>query len=51
MMGALRVGAAGYVRKGAEPEVLLAAVRAVARGKTYIDPSVGPQILQARGTS
>jgi len=36
MMGALRAGAAGYVRKDAEPEVLLAAVRAVARGKTYI---------------
>lgn len=40
MMGALRAGAAGYVRKDSEPEVLLAAVRAVARGKTYIDPSI-----------
>ena len=47
MMGVLRAGAAGYVRKDAEPEILLAAVRAVARGKTYIDPSVGRQILQA----
>jgi NarL family two-component system response regulator LiaR len=47
MMGSLRAGAAGYVRKDAEPEVLLAAVRAVARGKTYIDPSVSRQILQA----
>lgn len=47
MMGALRAGAAGYVRKDAEPEVLLAAVRAVARGKTYIDPSVSRQILHA----
>ncbi|MBI3679171.1 MAG: response regulator transcription factor, partial [Acidobacteria bacterium] len=47
MMGALRAGAAGYVRKDAEPEILLAAVRAVARGKTYIDPSVSRQILQA----
>jgi NarL family two-component system response regulator LiaR len=47
MMGALRAGAAGYVRKDAEPEVLLAAVRAVARGKTYIDPSVSRQILRA----
>ena len=46
MMGALRAGAAGYVRKDAEPEVLLAAVRAVARGKTYIDPSVSRQILR-----
>jgi DNA-binding NarL/FixJ family response regulator len=32
------VALAGYVRKDAEPETLLAAVRAVARGGTYIDP-------------
>lgn len=37
MMGALRAGAAGYVRKDAEPETLLAAVRAVARGRHYYD--------------
>jgi len=47
MMGVLRAGAVGYVRKDAEPEVLLAAVRAVAQGKTYIDPSVSRQMLQA----
>jgi len=47
MMGVLRAGAVGYVRKDAEPEILLAAVRAVARGKTYIDPSVSRQILHA----
>jgi DNA-binding NarL/FixJ family response regulator len=47
MMGVLRAGAAGYVRKGAEPETLLAAVRAVARGTTYIDPSVSRQIREA----
>ena len=47
LMGVLRAGAAGYVRKDAEPEVLLAAVRAVARGKTYIDPSVARQVLEA----
>lgn len=41
MMGVLRAGACGYLRKDAEPETLLAAVRAVARGRTYIDPSVG----------
>lgn len=45
MMGVLRAGAAGYVRKDADPEVLLAAVRAVAAGKTYIDPSIGREIL------
>jgi NarL family two-component system response regulator LiaR len=47
MMGVLRAGAIGYVRKDAEPETLLAAVRSVARGKTYIDPSVSRQILRA----
>ncbi|MCU1237871.1 MAG: response regulator transcription factor, partial [Candidatus Solibacter sp.] len=40
MAGVLRAGAAGYVRKDADPEILLAAVRAVARGKTFIDPPV-----------
>jgi DNA-binding NarL/FixJ family response regulator len=47
MIGVLRAGAAGYVRKDAEPEILLAAVRAVARGKTYIDPSVAGRVIQA----
>ena len=40
LMGALRAGAAGYVRKDAEPETLVAAVRAVARGRTFLDPAV-----------
>jgi NarL family two-component system response regulator LiaR len=47
MMGVLRAGAVGYVRKDADPETLLAAVRAVARGRTYIDPSVSDQVLHA----
>jgi NarL family two-component system response regulator LiaR len=51
MMGVLRAGAVGYVRKDAEPEILLAAVRAVARGKTFIDPSVGKQILLQSATA
>jgi two-component system, NarL family, response regulator LiaR len=46
LMGVLRAGAQGYVRKDAEPEVLLAAVRAVAKGKTYVDPSVAGTVLQ-----
>jgi DNA-binding NarL/FixJ family response regulator len=40
MMGVLRAGAAGYIRKDAEPETLLSAVRTVAAGRTYIDPAV-----------
>jgi NarL family two-component system response regulator LiaR len=47
MMGVLRAGALGYVRKDADPEILLAAVRTVARGKPYIDPGVSRQIVQA----
>lgn len=47
MMAVLRAGAAGYVRKDAEPELLLAAVRAVARGRTYIDPSVARRVLES----
>ena len=45
MMGVLRAGALGYVRKDADPEVLLAAVRAVARGVLFIDPAVSRQIV------
>ncbi len=45
MMGVLRAGAAGYLRKNAEPETLLAAVRAVAQGHTFIDPALA-QILR-----
>ena len=44
MTGVLRAGAMGYVRKDADPEILLAAVRAVARGRTFIDPSVGGRL-------
>jgi NarL family two-component system response regulator LiaR len=45
MMAVLRAGARGYVRKDAEPEILLAAVRAVAQGRTYIDPSAASAVL------
>jgi NarL family two-component system response regulator LiaR len=48
MMGVLRAGAAGYVRKDAEPETLLAAVRAVAAGRTYIDPTVSRHLVSSR---
>jgi len=51
LVGALRAGAIGYVRKDAEPELLLAAVRAAARGQSMIDPAVASTVLQemARG--
>jgi NarL family two-component system response regulator LiaR len=40
MMAVLRAGACGYVRKDADPEVLIAAIRAVADGRAFIDPAV-----------
>ena len=45
MTAVLRAGAAGYVRKDADPEILLAAIRAVARGKIFLDPSVTGRVL------
>jgi DNA-binding NarL/FixJ family response regulator len=47
MMAVLRAGAMGYIRKDAEPETLLAAIRAVAKGKTYIDPSLARRVAEA----
>ena len=48
----LRAGAAGYVTKDSEPEILLAAVRKVAAGGKYIDPSlVESMIFNSGGSS
>lgn len=46
MMAALRAGATGYVRKHSDPETLVAAIRSVAAGRTYLDPSIGAQLLR-----
>ena len=49
---ALKAGAAGYVTKDSEPEILLAAVRKVAAGGKYIDPAlVESMIFNAGGGS
>ena len=45
MIGVLRADATGYLLKDAEPETLLAAVRAFAAGRTYIDTSVSRHLL------
>jgi two-component system, NarL family, response regulator LiaR len=47
MMAVLRAGASGYVRKNAEPETLLAAIRTVARGRTYVDPAAASGAIHA----
>jgi NarL family two-component system response regulator LiaR len=46
VVGALRAGAIGYVRKDAEPKILLAAVRAAARGQSVLDPAIAGTVLQ-----
>ena len=46
VVAALRAGAISYVRKDAEPEILLAAVRAAARGQSMLDPAVAGTVLQ-----
>lgn len=41
MLGAIRAGASGYVRKDAQPSVVLGAIRALAGGQSYVDPAAG----------
>jgi two-component system nitrate/nitrite response regulator NarL len=50
MMGVLRAGASGYVRKDADPEVLPAAIRAVVAGRTFIDPAIGRHLTRTPET-
>ena len=50
MTGVLRAGASGYVRKNAEPEALVDAVRAVAKGRTVIDPAAARALAEATDT-
>ncbi len=45
MTAVLRAGASGYVRKDADPELLLRAVRSVAQGRSFIDPSAAGNAL------
>jgi two-component system NarL family response regulator len=45
MTAVLRAGAFGYVRKDADPELLLKAVRSVSQGRSFIDPSAAGSAL------
>lgn len=45
VFGALQVGAAGFLLKDAQPEVLLDAIRAVADGKGLVDPDVTRRLI------
>jgi DNA-binding NarL/FixJ family response regulator len=42
---AIAAGARGYVMKGSPPEDLLRAIRTVAQGKAFVDPSLSPALL------
>jgi DNA-binding NarL/FixJ family response regulator len=45
LSGALHAGAAGFVLKDSSAEELIRAVRAVARGDSYLDPAVTSRVL------
>jgi DNA-binding NarL/FixJ family response regulator len=42
---AIHAGARGYVMKGSPPEDLLRAIRTVADGRPFVDPSLSPMLL------
>ncbi|HXR66614.1 MAG TPA: response regulator transcription factor [Ktedonobacteraceae bacterium] len=46
VVAALRAGAIGYVRKEADPEILLASIRAAAHGQSLLDPAVANAVMQ-----
>ena len=49
VLRALHAGAAGYVTKDSEPEILLAAIRKVAGGGRFIDPTLVDVVVFASG--
>lgn len=46
VVAALRAGAIGYVRKEADPDILLASIRAAAKGQSLLDPAVAGIVMQ-----
>jgi two-component system, NarL family, invasion response regulator UvrY len=46
----LKAGARGYLSKRTAPETLVEAVRAIARGERYLDPTLAQRIDQSRLT-
>lgn len=51
LSGVLRAGAAGFVLKDSPAEELIRAVRAVARGDGFLDPSVTARVLDTYRTA
>ena len=50
---ALRAGAAGYIQKEGAPEMLVAAIRRIASGRTYVSPAMAERLAAdaARGST
>jgi DNA-binding NarL/FixJ family response regulator len=46
---AIKSGASGYLTKQSAPELLVTAIRQVARGKKYVSPAVAEQLANAIG--
>jgi DNA-binding NarL/FixJ family response regulator len=46
---AIAAGARGYVMKGSPPEDLVRAIRTVAQGRAFVDPSLSPLLVMSNG--
>lgn len=46
VLGALQAGAVGYLLKNASPQELETAVRAAARGETFISPAIAKYVIE-----
>ena len=44
---ALKAGAAGYVNKGGDPQLLVQAVRTVAQGRKYVTPEIAQMLVES----
>ena len=44
---ALRAGAAGYVNKGGDPQLIVQAVRTVAQGRKYVTPEIAQMLVES----
>lgn len=47
VQGALRAGATGYLLKDAEPDAVVAALRAAAHGRMHLDPAAARQLASS----
>jgi DNA-binding NarL/FixJ family response regulator len=47
---ALRAGAYGYVNKGGDPQLIVAAVRTVAQGRKYVTPEIAQMLVESLTT-